>query len=145
MNSLAKRKETGSDHLGGLFLFLPSCCHGSALLNPNPSSRRCPVLPYTLFRSPPVRWTSDSGGGGAGMENHKRNVPRLRVRVTAKKRGKEPESSAGSSKKPRERECVNSVTKLQRREIGGFPRIARGTSSNAPEKFRNIQLQVRLP
>ncbi|PKU74682.1 hypothetical protein MA16_Dca004873 [Dendrobium catenatum] len=75
------------------------------------------------------------------MENHKRNVPRLRVRVTAKKRGKEQDSSAGSSKKPRERECVNSVTKLQRREIGGFPRIARGTSSNAPEKFRNIQLQ----
>lgn len=75
------------------------------------------------------------------MENHKRNVPRLRVRVTAKKRAKELESSAGSSKKPRVRECVNSVTKLQRREIGGFPRIARGSSSNAPEKFRNIQLQ----
>ncbi|XP_020574279.1 uncharacterized protein LOC110020497 [Phalaenopsis equestris] len=75
------------------------------------------------------------------MENHKRNVPRPRVRVTAKKRGKESESSTGSSKKPRKGECVNSVTKLQRREIGGFPRIARGTSSNAPEKFRNIQLQ----
>ncbi|KAL0908867.1 hypothetical protein M5K25_023378 [Dendrobium thyrsiflorum] len=75
------------------------------------------------------------------MENHKRNVPRLRVRVTAKKRGKDQDSCAGSSKKPRQRECVNSVTKLQRREIGGFPRMARGTSSNAPEKFRNIQLQ----
>lgn len=78
------------------------------------------------------------------MENHKINVVRLRVRVTAKSRGKESESSSGSSNKPRERECVNSVTKLQRREIGGLQRIDRGTSSNAPEKFRNIQLQVRF-
>ncbi|KAG0451732.1 hypothetical protein HPP92_026091 [Vanilla planifolia] len=75
------------------------------------------------------------------MENHKRKFFRLRVRVTAKKRGKELESSAGPRRRLRERESVNSVTKLQRREIGGFSRMVRGTSSNAPEKFRNIQLQ----
>ncbi|CAA6658695.1 unnamed protein product [Spirodela intermedia] len=65
------------------------------------------------------------------------------MRVTAKKRGRELNTCGGSSsRKRRDRDCCNnSVRKLQRREIGGFPKIIRGTSSNAPEKFRNIQLQ----
>lgn len=82
------------------------------------------------------------------MENHKKSLLRLRLRVTAKKRGRDPGSSGGGARKLRERDCVNSVRKLQRREIGGLPRMARGACSNAPEKFRNIQLQVsfsRLP
>lgn len=76
------------------------------------------------------------------MENPKKSLLRLRLRVTAKKRGRDPSSSGGGTARKVQRECVNSVKKLQRREIGGFPRMARGASSNAPEKFRNIQLQV---
>ncbi|ONK80229.1 uncharacterized protein A4U43_C01F15340 [Asparagus officinalis] len=68
----------------------------------------------------------------------------LRLRVTAKKRGRDPSRSGGGSARKIQRECVNSVKKLQRREIGGFPRMARGASSNAPEKFRNIQLQAKV-
>ena len=76
------------------------------------------------------------------MENTKKSLLRLRVRVTAKKRGRDPSTSGGGAARRIQRECVNSVKKLQRREIGGFPRLTRGVSSNAPEKFRNIQLQV---
>lgn len=76
------------------------------------------------------------------MENPKKSALRLRMRVTAKKRGRDVSTSAGAGARKIQRECVNSVKKLQRREIGGFPRMARGASSNAPEKFRNIQLQV---
>ncbi|XP_010932376.1 uncharacterized protein [Elaeis guineensis] len=75
------------------------------------------------------------------MENHKKSLLRVRFRVTARKRGRELNSGEGSARKLRERDCVNSVRKLHRREIGGFPRMARGTATNAPEKFRNIQLQ----
>ncbi|XP_072977566.1 uncharacterized protein [Typha angustifolia] len=75
------------------------------------------------------------------MENHKKSSLRLRFRVTAKKRGREWSSSDASARKNREREWSNSVRKLLRREIGGFPRMARVNSSNSPEKFRNIQLQ----
>ncbi|KAG1358840.1 hypothetical protein COCNU_08G002860 [Cocos nucifera] len=75
------------------------------------------------------------------MENHKKSLLRVRFRVTARKRGRELNSGEGSARKLWERDCVNSVRKLHRREIGGFPRMARGTATNAPEKFRNIQLQ----
>ncbi|XP_008784348.2 uncharacterized protein LOC103703310 [Phoenix dactylifera] len=75
------------------------------------------------------------------MENHKKSLLRVRLRVTARKRGRELSSGECSARKLRERDCVNSVRKLHRREIGGFPRMARGTATNAPEKFRNIQLQ----
>ncbi|WOL19828.1 hypothetical protein Cni_G28630 [Canna indica] len=75
------------------------------------------------------------------MESPKKSLLRLRLRVTARKRGREFYPCEGASRKRRERECVNSVKKLQRREIGGFPRMARGTATGAPEKFRNIQLQ----
>ncbi|RWW35208.1 hypothetical protein BHE74_00059888, partial [Ensete ventricosum] len=77
------------------------------------------------------------------MENHKKSTLRLRLRVTARKKGRELIPGECSDRKRRERECPNSVRKLQRREIGGFPRLARGTATGAPEKFRNIQLQVR--
>lgn len=76
------------------------------------------------------------------MENPRKSALRLRMRVTAKKRGRDPSTSAAGATRKIQRDCVNSVKKLQRREIGGFPRMARGASSNAPEKFRNIQLQV---
>ncbi|URE07507.1 hypothetical protein MUK42_20616 [Musa troglodytarum] len=75
------------------------------------------------------------------MENHKKSTLRLRLRVTARKKGRELIPGECSDRKRRERECPNSVRKLQRREIGGFPRLARGTATGAPEKFRNIQLQ----
>ncbi|THU66294.1 hypothetical protein C4D60_Mb05t12630 [Musa balbisiana] len=75
------------------------------------------------------------------MENHKKSTLRLRLRVTARKKGRELITGECSDRKRRERECPNSVRKLQRREIGGFPRLARGTATGAPEKFRNIQLQ----
>ncbi|XP_072972406.1 uncharacterized protein [Typha angustifolia] len=76
------------------------------------------------------------------MENHKRSMLRVRQRVTAKRRGKEKgKSAAADSRKIRERDCMNSVRKLQRREIGGRPRLARGAASNSPERFCNIQLQ----
>ncbi|ONK75129.1 uncharacterized protein A4U43_C03F13670 [Asparagus officinalis] len=76
------------------------------------------------------------------MENPKKSRLRLRLRVTAKKRGKDPSTSTSGSNRKVHRECFNSVKKLQRREIGGFNRMARGlSSSNAIEKFRNFQLQ----
>lgn len=76
------------------------------------------------------------------MENHKKSQMRVRLRVTAKKRAKDGAVVGESLRKLRERGSLNSVKKLLRREIGGLPRMSRGTSSNAPEKFRNIQLQV---
>lgn len=75
------------------------------------------------------------------MENHKKSQMRVRLRVTAKKRAKDGAVVGESLRKLRERGSLNSVKKLLRREIGGLPRMSRGTSSNAPEKFRNIQLQ----
>ncbi|MQM01801.1 hypothetical protein Taro_034557 [Colocasia esculenta] len=81
------------------------------------------------------------------MENHpKKSSLRVRVRVTARKRGREFDpcclASSASDRKRRDREWINnSVRKLQRREIDGFPRVVRGASSSASEKFRNIQLQ----
>ncbi|KAG1334371.1 hypothetical protein COCNU_03G004900 [Cocos nucifera] len=75
------------------------------------------------------------------MENHKKSQLRVRLRVTARKRGLESSSGEGSSRKLRERDYANSVRKLHHREIGGFPRNARGTATNSPEKFRNMQLQ----
>ncbi|XP_078429575.1 uncharacterized protein LOC144701703 isoform X2 [Wolffia australiana] len=77
------------------------------------------------------------------MENSKKSPLRVRMRVTAKKRGREFSTCGSSSmRKRRDRDCCNnSVRKLQRREIGGLPKIVRGSSSNALEKFRNIQLQ----
>ena len=77
------------------------------------------------------------------MENHKKTPVRVRFRVTAKKRGCDTGAST-DGKRRRRLDCVNSVRKLQRREIGGFPCMARGVASDATEKFRNIQLQVRL-
>ncbi|KAJ0983777.1 hypothetical protein J5N97_002133 [Dioscorea zingiberensis] len=74
------------------------------------------------------------------MENHKKSLIRLRLRVTAKKRGKNG-GSDGEVRKIRDQGCSNSVTKLLRREIGARPNLARGTATSAPEKFRNIQLQ----
>ncbi|XP_018677502.1 uncharacterized protein LOC103974900 isoform X1 [Musa acuminata AAA Group] len=74
------------------------------------------------------------------MENHKKTPVRVRFRVTAKKRGCDAGASC-SGKRGRQRDCVNSVRKLQRREIGALPRMARGAASDAAEKFRNIQLQ----
>ncbi|RWW29041.1 hypothetical protein GW17_00006448 [Ensete ventricosum] len=76
------------------------------------------------------------------MENHKKSPVRVRFRVTAKKRGCDTSAST-AGKRRRHPDCVNSVRKLQRREIGGFPCMARGVASEATEKFRNIQLQVR--
>ena len=77
------------------------------------------------------------------MENHKKSPLRVRLRVTAKRRGRELNTCRSTStRKRRDRDwCNNSVRKLQRREIGGSPKLIRG-SSNLPEKFRNIQLQV---
>ncbi|RRT64087.1 hypothetical protein B296_00042168 [Ensete ventricosum] len=75
------------------------------------------------------------------MENHKKSPVRVRFRVTAKKRGCDTSAST-AGKRRRRPDCVNSVRKLQRREIGGFPCMARGVASEATEKFRNIQLQV---
>ncbi|XP_064949212.1 uncharacterized protein LOC135598800 isoform X3 [Musa acuminata AAA Group] len=74
------------------------------------------------------------------MENHKKTPVRVRFRVTAKKRGCDTGAST-DGKRRRRLDCVNSVRKLQRREIGGFPCMARGVASDATEKFRNIQLQ----
>ncbi|KAL5698253.1 hypothetical protein ACHQM5_029317 [Ranunculus cassubicifolius] len=68
----------------------------------------------------------------------KKSHLRLRVRVTAKKRGVELVQRV---RKVRDSEIFNSVKKLQRREIGGLRNICSGASSNAQEKFRNFQLQ----
>lgn len=67
---------------------------------------------------------------------------RLRVRVTAKKRGGVESIPRSSIRKLRDSEVLfNSVKKLQMREIGGLRNICSGASSNAQEKFRNFQLQ----
>ncbi|XP_042508278.1 uncharacterized protein LOC122084249 isoform X1 [Macadamia integrifolia] len=70
----------------------------------------------------------------------RRSLPRPRVRVTAKKRGRELRTW-DSVLKLRESELCNSVKKLQRREIGGLRNMGRGASSSSQEKFRNFQLQ----
>ncbi|KAJ3675541.1 hypothetical protein LUZ60_004583 [Juncus effusus] len=81
------------------------------------------------------------------MENvHcKRSLLRQRLRVTARQRGQSGggKSQADASRKRRDRESLlNSVRKLQRREIGVRMRGARGSSASAgPERFRNIRLQ----
>ncbi|XP_077240906.1 uncharacterized protein LOC143881608 [Tasmannia lanceolata] len=73
------------------------------------------------------------------MEN-KKSLLRLRLRVTARKRGHEIKPNS-SVKKLRESDCCNSVKKLLNREIGGMRKMGNGSSSIAPEKFRNFQLQ----
>ncbi|KAG6471793.1 hypothetical protein ZIOFF_069239 [Zingiber officinale] len=80
---------------------------------------------------------------GGGMENHKKTPVRVRFRVRAKKHGFEAGGSGSSDARKRRRQldCTNSVRKLLCREIGGHPRMAR-CSSDAAEKFRNIQLQA---
>ncbi|XP_039118309.1 uncharacterized protein LOC120254236 [Dioscorea cayenensis subsp. rotundata] len=73
------------------------------------------------------------------MENYKKSLLRVRLRVTAKKRGKD--GGAHGEARKRDQDCSNSVKKLFRREIGARPHLSRGTATSAPEKFRNIQLQ----
>ncbi|XP_074568543.1 uncharacterized protein LOC141825065 isoform X2 [Curcuma longa] len=77
-----------------------------------------------------------------GMENHLKKSPlRIRLRVTARKKGWKLLPGEGSDQKRKRQECLNTVKKLQRREIGGFPQLSRGSAAVTPEKFRNIQLQ----
>nr|CAD1822566.1 unnamed protein product [Ananas comosus var. bracteatus] len=84
------------------------------------------------------------------MESHKRSLLRSRLRVTARRRGQDVGASgsggvgggaASRRRKRREGGCLNSVRKLFCREIGGRSRVARIAASDAPERFRNIQLQ----
>ncbi|XP_074557970.1 uncharacterized protein LOC141813869 isoform X2 [Curcuma longa] len=77
------------------------------------------------------------------MESHlKKSSPlRIRLRVTARKKGWKLLQGEGSGQKRRRQECINTVRKLQRREIGGTPQLCRGSAAVTPEKFRNIQLQ----
>ncbi|KAG6478756.1 hypothetical protein ZIOFF_062200 [Zingiber officinale] len=76
------------------------------------------------------------------IENHLKKSPlRIRLRVTARKKGWKLLAGEGSDQKRKRQECLNTVRKLQRREIGGFPQLSRGSAAVTPEKFRNIQLQ----
>eukprot|EP00262_Sarcandra_glabra_P005995 TRINITY_DN1797_c0_g1_i1.p1 TRINITY_DN1797_c0_g1~~TRINITY_DN1797_c0_g1_i1.p1 ORF type:complete len:475 (+),score=55.71 TRINITY_DN1797_c0_g1_i1:325-1749(+) len=74
------------------------------------------------------------------MENKKTPVrPRARV-IATRKRGRELKPREPAPKF-RQSDLCNSVKKLHQREIGGFKKTGRGSSSNAQEKFRNFQLQ----
>ncbi|XP_042470150.1 uncharacterized protein LOC122052611 isoform X2 [Zingiber officinale] len=76
------------------------------------------------------------------METHLKKSPlRIRLRVTARKKGWKLLEGKGSGQKRSRQECINTVRKLQRREIGGTPQLCRGSAAVTPEKFRNIQLQ----
>ncbi|RRT48529.1 hypothetical protein B296_00037017 [Ensete ventricosum] len=72
------------------------------------------------------------------MENHKKSTLRLRLRVTARKKGRELIPGECSDRKRRERECPNSVRKLQRREIGGVPPVARGPQEAPAPRDRRV-------
>ncbi|WOK93239.1 hypothetical protein Cni_G01934 [Canna indica] len=69
------------------------------------------------------------------MENHKKTPVRVRCRVTAKKWGCDtgPSSASAAGKRRKQWDCINSVRKFQRREIGGLPRMARAGASVAAE------------
>ncbi|KAL5995754.1 hypothetical protein ACLOJK_025823 [Asimina triloba] len=78
------------------------------------------------------------------MEN-KKSLLRVRVRVTAKKRGREskPCTASSSSKSLfHHTRSFNSVKKLHRREIGVSRKLPGGRSYNTQEKFRNFLLQL---
>jgi hypothetical protein len=88
------------------------------------------------------------------MDGTKRAHLRVRLRVTARRRGADGADRAGSSggtgpdqKRRMDAPLVNSAAKLQRREIGGRQLAARGGGAAAavPERFRNMQLQVSPP
>lgn len=87
------------------------------------------------------------------MEGPKRSQMRVRLRVTARRRGAGGDgadgaggSGAGGRKRRLDAPVFNSAAKLLRREIGGPQLAARGggPASAVPERFRNMQLQVRL-
>ncbi|CAM0949838.1 unnamed protein product [Alopecurus aequalis] len=84
------------------------------------------------------------------MDGTKRSQLRVRLRVTARRRGGDGADRAGTSggagagrKRRMDAPLVNSAAKLQRREIGGRQLAARGGGAAAavPERFRNMQLQ----
>lgn len=87
------------------------------------------------------------------MDGPKRSQLRLRLRVTARRRGAAGADGDGAGgaaglgerKRRMESPVLNSAAKLQRREIGGRQLAARGggPASAVPERFRNMQLQVR--
>lgn len=84
------------------------------------------------------------------MDGPKRSQLRVRLRVTARRRGADGDGAGGAAgpggrKRRMEAPVRNSVAKLQRREIGGRQLAARGGGPAAavPERFRNMQLQVR--
>ncbi|KAF7057620.1 hypothetical protein CFC21_064843 [Triticum aestivum] len=84
------------------------------------------------------------------MDGPKRSLLRVRLRVTARRRGGDgadragPGGGTGGERKRRmDAPLINSAAKLQRREIGGRQLAARGGGAAAavPERFRNMQLQ----
>ncbi|KAM3255155.1 hypothetical protein ACQJBY_048516 [Aegilops geniculata] len=84
------------------------------------------------------------------MDGPKRSQLRVRLRVTARRRGGDgadragPGGGTGGERKRRlDAPLINSAAKLQRREIGGRQLAARGGGAAAavPERFRNMQLQ----
>ncbi|VAI28875.1 unnamed protein product [Triticum turgidum subsp. durum] len=84
------------------------------------------------------------------MDGSKRSQLRVRLRVTARRRGGDgadragPGGGTGGERKRRmDAPLINSAAKLQRREIGGRQLAARGGGAAAavPERFRNMQLQ----
>jgi hypothetical protein len=84
------------------------------------------------------------------MDGPKRSQLRVRLRVTARRRGADGDGAGGAvgpggRKRRMEAPVLNSAAKLQRREIGGRQLAARGGGPAAavPERFRNMQLQVR--
>ncbi|WVZ90278.1 hypothetical protein U9M48_036589 [Paspalum notatum var. saurae] len=83
------------------------------------------------------------------MDGPKRSQLRVRLRVTARRRGGDGadggDGAAGPGVRKRRLEApvLNSAAKLQRREIGGRQLAARGGGPAAavPERFRNMRLQ----
>ncbi|WOK93240.1 hypothetical protein Cni_G01935 [Canna indica] len=69
------------------------------------------------------------------MKNHKKTPVRVRCRVTAKKWGcgTGPSNPSAAGKCRKQWDCINSVRKFQRREIGGLPRMACAGASDAAE------------
>ncbi|KAF6146715.1 hypothetical protein GIB67_009001 [Kingdonia uniflora] len=73
----------------------------------------------------------------------KKSRHRLRVRVTAKRRGGREFNPFDSYRKLRNSEICNTVKKLHWREIGGSRKACRGAPAYAREKFRNFRLESR--
>jgi hypothetical protein len=82
------------------------------------------------------------------MDGPKRSQMRVRLRVTARRRGDGVDGAGGSGAGGRKRRLdapvLNSAAKLLRREIGGrqLAAFGGGPASAVPERFRNMQLQV---